>query len=122
MKLAITRGQREQTDRKDRLEAVFFQFSCQVTLDQREQGLIERYGQARYPVTFLQMDDIRDYNPKNTDDRVLTISRLSSGWSVESKFVGDLRRTEDAIRNGCAEFGVLLNVMESYGGHEEIEL
>lgn len=62
-----------------------------------------------------------DFEPRKTDERVLTVARLAEGWSVESKYVTDLRRVEATIRESCEEFKGLLFVMESYGGQEEIE-
>lgn len=63
MKLTIARKQTEQTDRKGRSEGTLFEFSCQLRLDPHEQELVERYGQSRFPITFLGMDDVRDYRP-----------------------------------------------------------
>ena len=121
MKLKITRGQTVQTDRKGRSEGVLFEFSCQLQLDQHEQELVEKYRQDRFPITFLMMDDVRDYRPRNEDDRNLTLARLGEGWSVESKFATDLQRTEAKIKEECENFKALLLTLESYGGQEEIE-
>lgn len=121
MKLTIARKQTEQTDRKGRSEGVLFEFSCQLHLDPHEQELVERYRQTRFPITFLMMDDIRDYQPRNDDDRNLSVTRLAQGWSVESKFATDLQRTEAKIKEECGNFKALLLTLESYGGQEEIE-
>ncbi len=121
MKLTIARKQTEQTDRKGRSEGVLFEFSCQLHLDPHEQELVERYGQARFPITFLGMDDVRDYRPRNNDDRALRVDRLTAGWSVESTFATDLLRTEATIKEGCKNFTALLTTLESYGGQEEVE-
>lgn len=121
MKLKITRGQTVQTDRKGRSEGVLFEFSCQLHLDHHEQELVERYRQDRFPITFLMMDDVRDYRPRSEDDRNLTLARLGEGWSVESKFATDPKRTEAKIKEECENFKALLLTLESYGGQEEIE-
>lgn len=120
MKLAITRKQTEQTDRRGRSEGVLYGFSCRLSLDPHETELIEKYDQAGYPIKMLMMDDVRDYRPSDKD-RILTVARLSEGWSVESRFVTDLQRTEASIKEGCADFTNLLVVMASYGGDEEVE-
>jgi hypothetical protein len=80
------------------------------------------YSQSGYPICLVGFDDVRDYRPRNDEDRNLTVSRLSAGWSVESHFVTDLQRTEVKIREGCVEFVALLDVMESYGGDEVVEI
>ena len=121
MKLTIARKQTEQTDRKGRSEGVLFEFSCQLHLDQHEQELVERYGQSRFPITLLGMDDVRDYRPRNDDDRALRVDLLTAGWSIESRFATDLRRTEATIKEGCENFKALLTTLESYGGSEEID-
>lgn len=121
MKLTITRKQTEQTDRKGRSEGVLYGFSCRLSLDPHEGELVEKYDQAGYPIKMLMMDDVRDYRSSNDKDRILTVARLGEGWSVESRFVTDLQRTEASIKEGCADFSKLLIVMASYGGNEEIE-
>lgn len=121
MRLKIARGQTAQTDRKGRSEGVLFEFSCQLHLDQHEEQLVERYRQSGFPITFLMMDDVRDYQPRNEDDRNLSIARLAQGWSVQSKFATDLQRTEAKIKEGCENFKALLLTLESYGGQEELE-
>jgi hypothetical protein len=121
MKLTIARKQTEQTDRKGRSEGVVFEFSCQLHLDPHEQTLVEKYGQSGFPITFLMMDDIRDYRPRSEDDRNLSVARLSQGWTVESKFATDLQQTEAKIKGKCQNFKALLLSLESYGGHEEVE-
>jgi hypothetical protein len=121
MKLQITRKQTEETDRKGRSEGVQFEFSCQLDLDAHEQELVERYRQGRFPITFLMTDDIRDYQPRNHDDRNLSVDLLAEGWSVQSKFATDLQRTEAKIKEECENFKALLLALESYGGQEEIE-
>lgn len=122
MRLAVTRRQELQTDRKGRSEGAVFYFSCRLELQPDELDLVEKYGQSGYPVTFLQMDDIRDYNPRNPEERGLTVARLSEGWSVESRFAGDLLRAEEAIRAGCRELKSVLEMMGTYGGEETVEI
>ena len=93
--------------------------SC--TLISTNKNSVERYRQDLFPITFLMMDDVRDYRPRNDDDRNLTLARLGEGWSVESKFATDLQRTEAKIKEECENFKALLLTLESYGGEEEIE-
>ena len=121
MKLTIARNQTQQTDRKGRSEGAFFEFSCRLQLESHDQELVDRYGQTRYPITFIRMDDIRDWRPRNDDDRIITVASLVEGWSGSSRFSTDLRRVEATIIDGCAEFNELLLSMESYGGQEEIQ-
>src|SRR5262245_48501103 len=108
MNLAIGRGQELDTDRKGRPEGARFQFSCRLDLTAHEQELVAKYAQAGYPLVALQMDDIRDYRPKNMDDRMLTVEKLVQGWSVESRFMTDLQRTEATLKEACAGFRLLL--------------
>jgi hypothetical protein len=122
MWLSIAEEQEEQLDRRGRSEGVVFHLSCQLRLEEREQELVERYGQDRYPIAFLGMDDIRDFRPRHDDERALTLDRLTAGWSVSSRFVTDLLRVATTIEENSREFKELLFVFASYGSQRDIEL
>ena len=121
MKLTIARNQTQLTDREGNSEGAVFEFSCRLQLDSDDQELVDRYRQMRAPITFVGRDDIRDFKPRNDDDRIITVTSLVEGWSVSSRFSTDLRRVEATIIESCAQFNELLLSMESYGGQEEIQ-
>lgn len=121
MNLAIGRGQTVETDRKGQPQGASYEFSCRLDLTPHEQELVSRYAQAGFPLLLLRMDDIRDYNPRRDEDRALTVARLVEGWSVQSRFMTDLQRTEAALKEACTNFRALLSELESYGGQEVFE-
>jgi hypothetical protein len=122
VKLAIGRGQKPLADRKGRSEGVIYGFACRVDLDEHEQELVQKYNQSQYPILVLGADDIRDFDPQDVEERHLRLDRLVAGWSIESRFVTDLKRTEALLKEACASFRDLLAAMESYGGQEMFEI
>ena len=122
MKLHIARGQELLTDRKGNSEGETYKFSCRLELSPEEAALVEKYNQGRHILCLLNMDDIRDYRPRDDQERFLSVTRLSSGWSVESRFVTDLARAETSIKEGCADFKPVLALMATWGGETVVEI
>jgi hypothetical protein len=117
MRLSIARGQEQQTDHDGR---VVFHFSCRLELSPDELGLVEKYNQLHHSITPLGLDDIYDYDARELGGS-LTVSRLTEGWSVQSKYGADLQRVEAAIRAGCKDFHDLFVALRTYGGEEVVE-
>jgi hypothetical protein len=122
MRLTVSRSQELHTDRKGRSEGAIFHLSCRLELRPDERELVEKYRQSGYSVTSLQMDDIRDLQTKNAGERNLTVVRLSEGWTVQSRFAGDLLRAEKAITAGCGELKDVLEMLATYGGEDTVEI
>jgi hypothetical protein len=122
MKLHFARSQEQLTDRKGNSEGVTYKFSCRLELAPDEAELVARYNQGRHILCLVNMDDIRDFRPRDEQERFLSVNRLSSGWTVESRFVTDLARTEAAIKEGCADFKPVLALMATWGGETVVEI
>lgn len=118
MKLTITRNQTLRTDRKGRSEGATFEFSCRFELDAHEREVVEKYGFSGYPVVVLKMTELRDLQQ---NDAVLRVDRLAEGFTFSTRYASDARHAESCITEGCASFKGVLVMVESYGGHEELE-
>ena len=58
---------------------------------------------------------------RSGNDEVLTISDFIKGQTEELNNVGVLLNNEEVVKKACADFKMLLDVMNSFGGQEIIE-
>lgn len=115
MKLAITREQQHQTDRKGRSQGVVFTLQCHLELDDYETELVEKHRKEDYPLG--QATDRRG-DPRES---IVTLDRLRYGFEMQTTYVSDALSTEDMIKEACSDFKELLGTLDNYGGGEEIE-
>lgn len=114
MKLMITRDQKAQTGLLGGHKGMAFVLKCRIELTPEEQELVTKYKCETHPITYTKNADGHDV-PKDT------VASLLRG-SIESMAnVGVLLHNEGAVKDGCAKFKILLDVMETFGGEEVVE-
>ncbi len=104
MKLVIKRSQ----DR-GMMGGISFVLEAKVELTDNEQELVKKYKADR-EVLFTQGDKY-----------AYTISSLIGGTRDKCKDIKILLENEEVIKNACANFRTLLDVMAKFGGEEVIE-
>ena len=115
MKLYIKRDQKAQTGMFGGHKGMTFLLSCRVELTPEENQLVTTYKTETYPLTFT--DD-----PKLGRITKDTVNSLVRGVTEEVKDITVLLHNEETIKNACASFKALLDVMATFGGEEVVEI
>jgi hypothetical protein len=113
VKLIINRSQQAVKGMLGGHKGVSFTLSYRLELTQDEQGLVEQYRLAEYPLTWRVVAGDR-----LPDD---TVGRLISGRSETLGDVKTLLQNEEIVKNACDELTTLFDVVRTFGGDEVIE-
>lgn len=108
MKLMITRNQKAEKGFFGGHKGMTFVLSYRVELTAQESELIAKYKAENEVLT-------------RSGEDIMTISDIVRGKTEELSNVGILLNNEEVIKKACADFKVLLEVMNSFGGQEVIE-
>jgi hypothetical protein len=113
MKLFIKRDQEDVKGFFGGSKGIRFSLNCRIELTPEETALVEKYKQwdltvHSYPTT------------SNTNAR-WSLADMTKGCTVTCDGVGALFNSEEEVKKACANTKVLLNVMNSFGGQEELE-
>jgi hypothetical protein len=114
MKLIIRRDQEAKTGLLGGHKGMTFILSCRVELTPEERDLIAKYKAENQPLTYSTDREGRKI-PK------YYISSLTLGIMERMQDIAVLLNNEEAIKEACKEFKILLSVMASFGGEEIIE-
>lgn len=115
MKLHIWRNQKQQTGLFGGHKGMVFTLGCRVDLSPEETQLITRYKAEEHPL-LTRTDSTGNQIP------TLTVRQLMQGVGHEVKDVTELLREERLTKEACQNFKTLLEVMNTFGGEEVIEI
>lgn len=113
MQLRIRRDQSEQRGMLGGYRGMSFSLFAHVVLTHEEQELINRYK----GVGDTHLGAIRG----GSEPVLVTVRTLMEGQRFDTSDVLVLTSAEDELKQGCAAFRTLLNVMNSFGGEELFE-
>ena len=114
MKLHIKRDQAEQKGFFGGSKGFSFSLDCRLELDEIEKSLIEKYKQ--WDMT------VHAYGLANGGNATWSLRAISEGRTVSCDGVPTLLQSEEEVKNACNNVKTLLQVMESFGGEEVIEI
>lgn len=114
MKLFIKRDQAEQKGFFGGSKGFSFSLNCRLELDGEERSLVEKYKQWDMPV--------HAYDLERGGQTVWSLRDITQGKTVTCAGVPALLQSEDEIKNSCGNVKILLEVMESFGGEEVLEI
>jgi hypothetical protein len=113
MKLIINRSQQAVKGMLGGHKGMSFTLSYRLELTPDEQGLVEQYRLAEYPLTWRVVAGDR-----LPDD---TVGSLASGRSQTLGDVQTLLQNEEIVKSACDELTTLFDVVRTFGGDEIIE-
>ncbi len=114
MKLFIKRDQKAQTGLLGGHKGILFQLSYRLELTPQEKDLVSRYKAESFVLCTYTNSD-------GTKAPDLTVNKIMNGGTDDAKDIDILLSNEKAIKDACASFKVLLEVMETFGGEEVID-
>lgn len=109
MKLIIKRDQKEQKGVFGGHKGVSFLLTYKLQLSPQEQELITRYK--------VENQVLMSTEAGNTT----TVQDLITGRTQEMQDITILLSNEEAVKNACQNFKILLDVMNSFGGEQVID-
>lgn len=110
MQLRIRRDQSEQRGRLGGHKGMSFSLQAHVVLTPDEQELINRYKGAG--------DTTLGAIRAGHEPAIVTVRSLMDGQTFNTSDVLVLTQAEEELKQGCAAFRTLLDVMSSFGGEE----
>lgn len=114
MKLHIKRDQAEQKGLLGGTKGFSFSLACRLELNDAEKSLIEKYKQWDMPV--------HTYELERGGQATWSLRDIAQGKTVTCAGVPALLQSEEEIKEACNNVKVLLEVMESFGGEEVIDI
>ena len=114
MQLHIKRDQAEQKGFFGGSKGFNFSLNCRLELNENEKSLVEKYKQWDMVV--------HGYEMEKGGTATWSLRDLSAGKIVTCNGVGALLQSEEEIKGACSNTKIMLEVMESFGGEEVIEI
>lgn len=114
MKLIIERNQRELKGMLGGSKGIIFTLKATVELTPDEKALLDKYKLYEHALTTREV--------KGQETTGITVWGLMNSEVQEVKDVTTLLNNEQVIKDACKSFKILLHVMSTFGGREEIEV
>ena len=114
MKLHVKRDQAEQKGFFGGSKGFNFSLTCRLDLNDTEKALIDKYKQWDIAV--------HSYALENGGQATLSLNDITSGKTINCAGVATLLQSEEEVKDACNNVKILLQVMESFGGEEIIEI
>ncbi|MDM8567287.1 hypothetical protein QUF74_16770 [Candidatus Halobeggiatoa sp. HSG11] len=117
MKLIVKKEQ-HQSDKKSLFsgqKSILFSLFAKIEITQEEQELIDKYRVGDRGLIWATDSD-GDRFP------ILTVKKLVQGYTKDSGDINILITFEEELKSECKKFKAFLEIMESFGGDEIIEI
>lgn len=118
MKLTIKRDQADVKGLFGGHKGVRFSLYTKADITGDERELIDRYKISEYILASYDLS----IKGSGSLEFHLTVNRLINGNKTETESISTLLELEDKIKEGCQNLKNLLEVMETFGGEEVIEI
>lgn len=114
MKLIIERNQRELKGMLGKSKGIVFTLKTTVELSPEEKALVDKYKLYEHALTTR--------GAEGQEVPGVTVWGLMNSEVQEVKDVTTLLNNERVQKDACKSFKILLHVMSTFGGREEIEI
>jgi len=119
MKLTIKRDQADMKGVFGGHKGVRFKLYAKVDINEEERALIERYRVRDHILASYERPIKRSSEKLEFH---LSVNDIINGRTTEMESISTLLDLEDAIKDGCQNQKILLEVMNTFGGEQIIEI